>query len=99
MRIPNTVHTGRPWRIHELTGGFRLEDVWALPGRGGHRAELAVYVKPNGRFGEAYMLAIKPFRHLLVYPPMLREFGRRWNAEGQSPRATNSTSKPSTSSR
>jgi len=24
-----------PWRIHELTRDFRLEDVWALPGRGG----------------------------------------------------------------
>jgi Protein of unknown function (DUF2867) len=29
-KLPNTAHTGRPWRIHELTGDFRLEDVWAL---------------------------------------------------------------------
>jgi hypothetical protein len=35
MRLPNTAHTSRPWRIHELTRDFRLEDVWALPGRGG----------------------------------------------------------------
>jgi hypothetical protein len=35
MRLPNTEHTSRPWRIHELTGDFRLEDVWELPGRGG----------------------------------------------------------------
>ncbi|MDF2703344.1 MAG: hypothetical protein K0S10_2290, partial [Rubrobacteraceae bacterium] len=31
MRLPNTAHTSRPWRIHELTRDFRLEDVWALP--------------------------------------------------------------------
>jgi hypothetical protein len=28
MRVPNREHTSRPWRIHELTDGFRLEDVW-----------------------------------------------------------------------
>ena len=187
MRVRNEVHASRPWRIHELTGDFRLEDVWALPGRGGpddlpravdlitsydpeqssslavrvlfslrwklgrlfgwddpddgtggrvptlrHRlptdlvdtpgptfdglpfmslylladewaaeianrtmhgilhlgwvaestggyhAEMAVYVQPNGRFGQAYMAAIRPLRHRLVYPPMLREYGRRW---------------------
>lgn len=31
MRLPNTAHTSQPWRIHELTSDFRLEDVWALP--------------------------------------------------------------------
>ena len=35
MRLPNTAHTRRPWRIHELTHDFRLEDVWALPTPGG----------------------------------------------------------------
>jgi hypothetical protein len=35
MRIPKTAHTSRPWRIHELTHDFRLEDVWALPTPGG----------------------------------------------------------------
>jgi hypothetical protein len=190
MRVPNTTHTSRPWRIHELIADFRLEDVWALPGRGGrddfpravelftsydpsqssslpvrvlfairwklgelfgwddpddglggrvatlrdrlptdlrdaaagpqfdalpftslylledewaaeianrtmhgvlhlgwvpdqtggYAAQMAVYVKPNGRFGNAYMAAIRPFRHLIVYPPMLREYERRWEA-------------------
>ncbi len=182
MRLPNTAHTSRPWRIHELTCDFRLEDVWQLPGRGGpddfprlvqrfasadpsqsssravrtlfairwklggllgwddpdaglgsrvptlrdrlpadlretpgpdfdalpftslyllgdewaaeianrtmhgvmhigwvpdgtggYRAQMAVLVKPNGLFGSAYMAAIRPFRHLIVYPAMLRE--------------------------
>jgi len=189
MTLPDTVHTSRPWRIHELTRDFRLEDVWALPTpggpddfprlvaliasgdpsrgssrparalfairwkvgellgwdetdeggsggpslrdrlpadlrdgprgpqsgtlpftplyllddewaaevanrtvhavlhlgwvpdeAGGHRGELAVYVKPKGLLGTAYMAAIMPFRHLIVYPPMLRDIGRDWAA-------------------
>src|SRR5437016_13116380 len=35
MRVPDSAHTSRPWRIHEVTPDFRLEDVWALPGGGG----------------------------------------------------------------
>lgn len=35
MRLPSSAHTARPWRIHELTPDFRLEDVWALPTPGG----------------------------------------------------------------
>jgi hypothetical protein len=190
MRLPDTEQTSRPWRIHELTRDFRLEDVWALPtpggpddfprlvrmmvsfdpshsshaavralfairwklgelfgwdepdaglgsrvptlrdrlpadlrdasagpdsdalpftplylledewaaeianrtmhgvmhvgwvpdGAGGYRGQMAVYVRPNGLKGNAYMAAIRPFRHLIVYPSMLREFGREWRA-------------------
>ena len=195
MRLPNNAHTSRPWRIHELTGDFRLEDVWALPtpggpddftrlvndfprlvkgmtsgassrassraagavwalrwkigallgwdrpdaglgtrvptlrdrlpadlrdapsgpdlerfsslyllddewaaeianrtvhgimhlgwvlgGTGGYRSQMAVYVKSNGPLGTAYMAAIRPFRHLLVYPAMMREIERAWGA-------------------
>jgi Protein of unknown function (DUF2867) len=35
LRLPNSAHTSRPWRIHELTPDFRVEDVWALPTPGG----------------------------------------------------------------
>jgi Protein of unknown function (DUF2867) len=190
MRLPNTAHTSRPWRIHELTAGFRLEDVWALPTPGGpddfprlvqllasgdpmrgssraarslwairwkvgqvlgwddpdagrasqrptlrdrlpadlraapsgpdfaalpftplyllddefaaevvnrtvhgvmhigwvageadgYHGQMAVYVKPNGRLGAVYMAAIRPFRHRIVYPPIMREIGRAWRA-------------------
>jgi hypothetical protein len=190
MRLPDSAHTSRPWRIHELTHDFRLEDVWALPtpggpddfpllvdgiatgdesqspsrvaralwairwklgellgwddddaglgsrvptlrerlpadlreapsgpafgrlpfkslylledewaaevanrtvhgvmhigwvpdGAGGYRGQMAVLVKPNGLFGRAYMAAIRPFRHRIVYPPMLRQIGREWRA-------------------
>ena len=191
MRLPNTAHTSRPWRIHELTRDFRLEDVWALPtpggpedfprlvqqiaagdtstnpsfaaralfairwkigallgwdepgvgpgsplrdrlptdlrdapgpnfetlpftslyllddewaaeivnrtvhgvmhigwvsnGTGGYRGHMAVLVKPNGLLGAAYMAAIGPFRHLIVYPPLMREIGRDWRAGASDP--------------
>jgi hypothetical protein len=41
---------------------------------GGFRVQMAVLVKPNGPFGIAYMAAIRPFRHLIVYPAMTREW-------------------------
>jgi Protein of unknown function (DUF2867) len=192
MRLPDTAHTSRPWRIHELTPDFRLEDVWALPTPGGpddfprlvrliasgnasrdskgaaralwvirlklgeilgwdgpdagpgpdrpslrgrlpadlgelppgpdfralpftplyltadefaaeivnrtvhgvlhlgwiqdgpgrYHGQLAVLVKPNGLLGAGYMAAIAPFRHLIVYPPMIRQIGRDWRAHG-----------------
>jgi hypothetical protein len=195
MQLPNTAHTSRPWRIHELTRDFRLEDVWALPtpgGRddfprllqsiasgdpsqrssraaralfairwrlgallgwddpggglgsrvptlrdrlpadlrdapsgpdfsalpfvplyllddewaaeianrtmhgvmhigwvpdetGGYRGQMAVLVKPNGLLGSAYMAAIKPFRHAIVYPSMLRGIERAWRARPADP--------------
>ena len=55
---------------------------WVPDGAGGYRGQMAVYVKPNGRLGEAYLVAIRPFRHLLVYPAMLREMERSWRAGG-----------------
>jgi Protein of unknown function (DUF2867) len=35
MRLPNSAHTSLPWRVHELTKDFKLEDVWELPTPGG----------------------------------------------------------------
>jgi hypothetical protein len=35
LRLPVSAHTSRPWRIHELTGDFQVEDVWSLPTPGG----------------------------------------------------------------
>jgi hypothetical protein len=52
---------------------------WVPDGEGAYRGQMSVYVKPNGLFGKAYLLAIEPFRHLVVYPPLLRELQRRWN--------------------
>lgn len=195
MRLPNTAHASQPWRIHEITHDFRLEDVWALPGlggaedflrtvqliasydpshssscavralfairwklggllgwdspdtgidsrvpslrdrlpadlrdgpsgpdvdalpftslyltddewaaeianrtmhgvmhigrvpdpTGGYRGQMAVLVKPNGLFGTAYMAAIRPFRHLIVYPAIMREEERQWQTRADKP--------------
>ncbi len=46
--------------------------IGRVPDPGGDRAQMAVLVKPNGLLGNAYMEAIKPFRHRIVYPAMLR---------------------------
>jgi hypothetical protein len=40
------------------------------------RPRLAVYVRPNGRLGRAYMALIDPFRRRVVYPALL-EAGAR----------------------
>ncbi len=54
-------------------------------GTGGYIGEMAVYVKPNGLLGSAYMAAIRPVRHLLVYPRMLKQLGRDWRARAREP--------------
>ncbi|HEX6151914.1 MAG TPA: DUF2867 domain-containing protein [Solirubrobacterales bacterium] len=56
---------------------------WVEDGNGCYRGQMAVYVKPNGLLGNAYMAAIKPFRHRVVYPAMLRQLERRWQAESE----------------
>jgi hypothetical protein len=59
-----------------------LHLTWVDRGNGRFQGQMAVYVKPRGRFGQAYMLAIKPFRHLIVYPALMRQFGRAWERRG-----------------
>jgi hypothetical protein len=53
---------------------------WVPEPNGGYRGQMAVLVKPNGLFGTAYMAAIRPFRHLIVYPQLMRLIERRWRA-------------------
>ena len=52
MKLPNSAHFSRPWRIHELTRDFRLEDVWALPTPGG-RDDFPRLVQMVASFGDA----------------------------------------------
>ena len=47
----------------------------------GYHAQMAVLVKPNGRFGRVYMAAILPLRRLFVYPSLLRRIGREWQMQ------------------
>lgn len=54
--------------------------AWADQGEGRYQGQMAVYVKPRGRLGEAYMALIKPFRYLIVYPALMRQVEAAWNA-------------------
>jgi hypothetical protein len=73
---------------------FRTDDEWAaeisnatvhgvmqvtwVPVGERFRAHMAVYVKPRGLMGQAYLRLIDPFRHVIVYPSLLKQVGRRW---------------------
>jgi len=43
--------------------------------------QLAVYVKPRGWRGRLYLALIAPFRHLIVYPSLMRTLSRGWQRE------------------
>lgn len=51
---------------------------WVQGPGGTYSPQLAVYVKPKGWLGRAYMKLIKPFRYAIVYPAMERTFAQRW---------------------
>jgi hypothetical protein len=53
--------------------------AWVDQGDGRYQGQMAVYVKPRGRIGRGYMEFIKPFRHRVVYPALMRQIEREWN--------------------
>jgi hypothetical protein len=54
--------------------------AWVDQGEGRYQGQMAVYVKPRGSLGKAYMALIKPFRHWIVYPALMRQMEREWNS-------------------
>jgi Protein of unknown function (DUF2867) len=54
--------------------------AWVDQGEGRYQGQMAVYVKPRGLFGKGYMALIKPFRHWIVYPALMRQTKRTWNS-------------------
>ena len=72
--------TDREWaaEVSNATVHGVLHLCWVDHGEGRHRGRLAVYVKPRGLPGEAYLALISPFRHLVVYPALIRQIGRAW---------------------
>jgi Protein of unknown function (DUF2867) len=54
--------------------------AWVDLGEGRYEGRMAVYVKPRGAFGRAYMSLIKPFRYWVVYPALMRQMERAWEA-------------------
>ena len=67
---------------HTVHGVMHLG--WVEDAGGVYRGQMAVLVKPNGLLGDAYMAAIRPFRHLVVYPPAMRQIERSWAANRSS---------------
>jgi Protein of unknown function (DUF2867) len=59
---------------------------WVADATGGHRGQMAVLVRPNGVLGNLYLTAIAPFRHLVVYPLMMRDIGRVWREQQRATR-------------
>lgn len=55
--------------------------AWVGQGEDRYQGQMAVYVKPRGGFGRGYMALIKPFRHWIVYPALMRQTERAWNKE------------------
>ncbi len=52
---------------------------WVRQPGGDFRGQLGIYVKTRGPFGRAYMAAIAPFRHYIVYPALMRQVGKLWD--------------------
>lgn len=61
------------WALGRMLGADEEESA-----PDGYSAQMSVLVRPNGLLGNAYMMLIKPFRYLVVYPALLRTVGRRW---------------------
>nr|ASV47006.1 hypothetical protein [uncultured bacterium] len=51
---------------------------WVEDGKGGYHGQMTALVKPNGPFGKLYMAGIKPIRHTIVYPQLIRSIGKNW---------------------
>lgn len=60
--------------------------AWVEAEEGRYEGRMAVYVKPRGAFGRAYMAAIKPFRYWVVYPALMRQVERAWEGRTESAR-------------
>ncbi|KOX14082.1 DUF2867 domain-containing protein [Nocardiopsis sp. NRRL B-16309] len=60
---------------------------WVRGANGDHELRMAVLVKPNGWFGRLYMAAIAPFRYLVVYPALTRQWEHAWLHRDGSPTA------------
>lgn len=59
---------------------------WVSADNGEYELRMAALVKPNGLFGWLYMAAIKPFRYLIIYPAMTRQWERAWRNRDAHPR-------------
>jgi hypothetical protein len=68
--------------------------AWVEKGEGDYQGQMGVYVKPRGRLGATYMAVIAPFRHRVVYPALMRQIERAWNARMAQRRESGTFSAP-----
>lgn len=73
--------TDREWaaELSNRTVHAVMHLAWVDNGEGVYRGQMSVFVKPRGRLGAAYMALIRPFRHRVVYPALIRQIERAWN--------------------
>jgi hypothetical protein len=83
--VPNTPFTAVYERHDEAAfelANKTVHDVlhlgWVPSGTGEYELRMAALVKPNGPFGRLYMAGITPFRYLIVYPALTRQWERAW---------------------
>lgn len=60
-----------------------LQLGWVDDGDGSYHGQMGVYAKPRGRWGAIYMALIGPFRHLVIYPALMRQIARAWDARSR----------------
>jgi hypothetical protein len=72
--------TGDEWaaEISNSTVHAVLHLAWVDQGENLYRGQMGIYVKTRGALGAAYMALIGPFRHLIVYPALMRQIARAW---------------------
>ncbi|MFI1918542.1 DUF2867 domain-containing protein [Nocardia sp. NPDC020380] len=52
---------------------------WVPSPTGEYELHMTALVKPNGLCGQLYMAGIKPFRYLIVYPALTRQWEAAWH--------------------
>jgi hypothetical protein len=84
---PGPAIQGTPFKsLYQLDNEFAVEIAnktvhgvvhlgW-VPDR--REAQMTVLVRPNGLLGRLYMLGIKPFRYVSVYPVLIADIERTW---------------------
>ncbi|SDY78968.1 Protein of unknown function [Saccharopolyspora shandongensis] len=71
---------------------------WVQTNDGGYELRMAALAKPNGLFGRLYMAAIAPFRYLIVYPALTRQWERAWLDHGRPQRHAGDAARGETAS-
>jgi hypothetical protein len=66
--------------VSNLTVHGVMHLAWVDEGEGRYQGQMAVYVKARGLLGKGYMTLIKPFRHWVVYPALMRQIERAWKS-------------------